>query len=48
MQYFWDQGLHQGASLSLDKKENIDDIFYFPLLLCMAGFVFLFLTLLVI
>ena len=46
--FFWDQGLHQGASLSLDKKENIDDIFYFPLLLCMAGFVFLFLTLLVI
>ena len=46
--FFWDQGLHQGASLSLDKKENIDDVFYFPLLLCMAGFVFLFLTLLVI
>ena len=46
--FFWDQGLHQGASLSLDKKENIADVFYFPLLLCMAGFVFLFLTLLVI
>ena len=40
--FFWDQGLHQGASLSLDKKENIDNVFYFPLLLCMAGFVFLF------
>ena len=46
--FFWDQGLHQGASLSLDKKENIDNVFYFPLLLCMAGFVFLFLTLLII
>ena len=46
--FFWDQGLHQGASLSLDKKENIADVFYFPLLLCMAGFIFLFLTLLVI
>jgi len=44
--FFWDQGLHQGASLSLDKKENIDDVFYFPLLLCISGFVFLFVTLL--
>ena len=44
--FFWDQGLHQGASLSLDKKENIDDVFYFPLLLCISGFIFLFVTLL--
>ena len=46
--FFWDQGLHQGASLSLDKKENIDNAFYFPLILCMVGFVFLFLTLLLV
>ncbi len=42
---FWNQGLHQGASLSLDKEENVADVFYFPLLVCIAGFVFLFLTL---
>ncbi|OSP56275.1 heme ABC transporter permease CcmC [Pseudoruegeria sp. SK021] len=42
---FWNQGLHQGASLSLDKEENVADVFYFPLLLCIAGFVLIFLAL---
>jgi heme exporter protein C len=42
---FWNQGLHQGASLSLDKEENVADVFYFPLLVCIAGFVLLFLAL---
>lgn len=42
---FWNQGLHQGASLSLDKKENVADVFWLPLLVCIAGFVLLFLTL---
>ncbi|WP_050528623.1 heme ABC transporter permease [Pseudorhodobacter aquimaris] len=42
---FWNQGLHQGASLSLDKEENVADVFWFPLLVCIAGFVLLFLTL---
>ena len=42
---FWSQGLHQGASLSLDKEENIADVFYQPLLFSIFGFVFLFLTL---
>ena len=42
---FWNQGLHQGASLSLDKEENVADVFYFPLLVSMAGFVLLFLAL---
>lgn len=42
---FWNQGLHQGASLSLDKKENVADVFWFPLLVCIAGFVLLFLAL---
>ena len=42
---FWNQGLHQGASLSLDKEENVADVFYFPLLVCLAGFVLLFLVL---
>ncbi|MCE8009575.1 heme ABC transporter permease [Aestuariivita sp.] len=42
---FWNQGLHQGASLSLDKEENVADVFYYPLLVCIAGFVFLFIAL---
>ncbi|MFQ1700617.1 heme ABC transporter permease [Loktanella agnita] len=39
---FWNQGLHQGASLSLDKEENVADVFWVPLLVCIAGFVLLF------
>ncbi|SHI90026.1 heme ABC transporter permease CcmC [Wenxinia saemankumensis] len=39
---FWNQGLHQGASLSLDAEENVADVFWVPLLVCMAGFVLLF------
>jgi heme exporter protein C len=42
---FWNQGLHQGATLSLDKEENISDIFWFPLLVSIAGFVLLFVAL---
>ena len=42
---FWNQGLHQGASLSLDKAENVSDVFYFPLLVSIAGFVLLFVAL---
>ncbi|MEL6121473.1 MAG: heme ABC transporter permease [Pseudomonadota bacterium] len=42
---FWNQGLHQGASLSLDKEENVADVFYFPLLVCITGFVLLFIAL---
>jgi len=42
---FWNQGLHQGASLSLDKEENVADVFYLPLLVSIAGFVLLFFAL---
>ncbi|GLP88616.1 heme ABC transporter permease [Tritonibacter mobilis] len=42
---FWNQGLHQGASLSLDKEENVADVFAFPLYACMAGFGLLFVAL---
>ena len=42
---FWNQGLHQGASLSLDKEQNVADVFYQPLLFSMAGFVLLFIVL---
>ena len=42
---FWNQGLHQGASLSLDAEENIADAFWLPLVIALAGFVCLFLAL---
>ena len=42
---FWNQGLHQAASLSMDKEENIHDVFWFPLLVSIAGFVLLFVAL---
>ena len=42
---FWAQGLHQGASLSLDAEENVADVFWVPLLVCIAGFVLLFVAL---
>jgi heme exporter protein C len=43
--FFWNQGLHQGASLSLDKEENVHDVFWLPLVISLVGFGFLFLTL---
>ncbi len=42
---FWNQGLHQGATLSLDAEENISDVFWLPLIVTMAGFVLLFVAL---
>ena len=42
---FWNQGLHQGASLSMDKEEHVADVFYYPLLVCIAGFILLFVAL---
>lgn len=42
---FWSQGLHQGASLSLDEEKNVADVFYYPLVISIIGFVLLFLTL---
>lgn len=42
---FWNQGLHQGASLSLDKEENVSDVFWQPLVLCIVGFILLFIAL---
>ncbi len=41
---FWNQGLHQGASLSLDKQENVADVFWLPLVVSIAGFILLFFT----
>lgn len=42
---FWNQGLHQGASLSLAPGERMDAAFRHPLYLAMAAFVLLFLAL---
>jgi len=42
---FWNQGLHQGASLSLDQKEHVSDVYWLPLVVCIAGFVLLFVSL---
>lgn len=42
---FWNQSLHQGASLSLDKEENVADVFYLPLLVCLGAVVLLFVAL---
>jgi heme exporter protein C len=44
--FFWNQGLHQGASLSLDRKENVADVFWQPLVVSLAGFGLVFVALL--
>jgi heme exporter protein C len=42
---FWNQGLHQGATLSMDTEQHISDVFWVPLLVCIAGFILLFIAL---
>lgn len=42
---FWNQGLHQGSSLSLDKEEHVSDVFWQPLVLSITGFALLFVAL---
>ncbi len=42
---FWSQGLHQGASLSVVGGDQVDNVYGAPLVACIAGFVLLFLTL---
>ena len=41
----WSQGLHQPATLSLDRGSNIHNAYYFPLVACVAGFALLSITL---
>ena len=45
---FWNQGLHQGASLSLAPGERMSAVYRYPLYLTMLGFFLLFLALLLI
>lgn len=49
---FWNQGLHQGASImragavtGSDTEEKVSNIFFAPLMVCIAGFVLLFIAL---
>ncbi|MDO5611844.1 MAG: heme ABC transporter permease [Paracoccus sp. (in: a-proteobacteria)] len=45
---FWNQGLHQGASLSVAPGERMSAVYRYPLYLTMLGFFLLFVTLLLI
>ncbi|MBE0452197.1 heme ABC transporter permease [Roseovarius autotrophicus] len=42
---FWNQGLHQGASLSVKPGERMDMVYKLPLYVSMGGFVLLFVAL---
>ena len=42
---FWNQGLHQGATFSMDREENISDVFWYPAVISMVGFALLFVAL---
>ncbi|MEM1388469.1 MAG: heme ABC transporter permease [Pseudomonadota bacterium] len=42
---FWNQSLHQPASLSLDAEENVADVFWYPALVAILGFSLLFIVL---
>ncbi|MEO8531923.1 MAG: heme ABC transporter permease [Deltaproteobacteria bacterium] len=43
--YFWDQGLHQGASISVFKKQEVPASYLWPALIMGAAFIALFLAL---
>ncbi|MFN6978627.1 MAG: cytochrome c biogenesis protein CcsA, partial [Gemmobacter sp.] len=45
---FWNQGLHQGASLSVQSGERMDAAFRMPLYVAMVGFGLMFLALVLI
>ncbi|MRX49409.1 transcriptional regulator [Paracoccus sp. S-4012] len=43
---FWNQGLHQGATISVAPGDRISSTYSYPLYLCMLGFFLLFVALL--
>ncbi|WP_423206820.1 heme ABC transporter permease [Paracoccus yeei] len=45
---FWNQGLHQGASLSLAPGERMSPVYKYPLYVSMVGFFLLFLALMLV
>lgn len=46
--YFWNQGLHQGSTISVAPGDRISSVYSYPLYTCMLGFFLLFVTLLLI
>ncbi len=42
---FWSQGLHQDSTFSADKETHIDMAYWYPSVICMLGFVLLFVAL---
>ncbi len=49
---FWNQGLHQGASImragavtGADTEEKVSNVFFYPLMMCIVGFVLFFVAL---
>ncbi|MFY0661385.1 MAG: heme ABC transporter permease [Shimia sp.] len=49
---FWNQGLHQGASImragavtGSDTEEKVSNVFFYPLMMCIIGFVLFFVAL---
>jgi heme exporter protein C len=42
---FWNQGLHQDSSLSMDSAEHVSNVYWVPLVVSITGFVLLFVTL---
>ena len=45
---FWNQGLHQGATISVAPGDRISSVYSYPLYLCMLGFFLLFVALLLV
>lgn len=41
---FWNQGLHQGPSLTLMQKQHVADAYWYPLMISITGFIFFFVT----
>jgi heme exporter protein C len=41
---FWNQGLHQGPSLTIAQKQHVADAYWYPLMISITGFIFFFVT----
>ncbi|MBI1217355.1 MAG: transcriptional regulator [Rhodobacteraceae bacterium] len=41
---FWNQGLHQGPSLTIDQKQHVADAYWYPLMISIGGFILFFVT----
>lgn len=43
--FLWNNGLHQGPTLTVTERSPIDASYYYPLLLCISAFILFFFTL---